>query len=645
MKYFYFGVFFLFFSNTFAQKVQVKKADKQYEKYAYVDAIATYEKVIKKGYKTPDMLQKVGDAYYFNSQFLDAGMWYAELFKLQPEATNPEYYYRYAQCLRSMEDYKQADVYLEKFYQAKGDDFRGELYKSSENYLDVINRNSGRFAIQPAMALNSEYSDYGTTLYDGKIVFASTRKNSVLTSRTQKWNDQPFSVLYASTISPTGNLEEPQNFSSKLDSKFNESTPAFTRDGKTIYFTRNNYLKKKGKSSIGSVNLKIYKATLKDGKWDNIVELPFNSDEYNVAHPALSPDEKTLYFVSDMPGSIGGADIWKVSISKNGIFGKPQNLGAGINTEGKETFPFISDANELFFASDGHPGLGGLDIFVSKITEKGFSRPENIGRPINGPMDDFGIFIDVNRNGFFSSNREGGLGYDDIYQFTEYKKLVCEQLLAGIINDIDTGKALEGITVELYDFERNRIATTITNERGEYLFDKPIACEMLYRVRASHENYSIDEGAVRIPEKSGESELNLKIKKTKQELSPVIDLRFVLGIPDIYFDLDKSNIRPDAEVELQKILTVMLEYPNLVLEIRSHTDSRASHTYNEKLSDSRAKASRQWLIDNGIAPNRLTAKGYGETQLVNHCADGVKCSEEEHQQNRRSEFIVVSGGE
>src|SRR5690606_4225575 len=214
-----------------------------------------------------------------------------------------------------------------------------------------------------------------------------------------------------------------------------------------------------------------------------------------------------------------------------------------------------------------------------------------------------------------------------------------------IINDIDTGEAVEGITVELYDFERNKIATTITNERGEYLFDKPIACEMLYRVRASHENYSTDEGAVRIPEKSGESELNLKIKKTKQELSPVTDLRFVLGIPDIYFDLDKSNIRTDAEVELQKILTVMLEYPNLVLEIRSHTDSRASHTYNEKLSDSRAKASRQWLINNGIAHERLTAKGYGETQLVNHCADGVICSEEEHQQNRRSEFIVVSGGE
>lgn len=648
MSYFlrlYIGIFLLFFSNAFAQKVQVKKADKQYEKFAYVDAIATYEKVMKKGYKTPEMLQKVADSYYFNSQFIEAGMWYAELFNLQPEATNPEYYYRYAQCLKSKEDYATADEYLEKFYTTKGDDFRAELYKSSENYMEDIQRNSGRFAIQSATALNSEYSDYGTTVYNGKVIFASTRKSSVFTSTTQKWNNQPFSILYASTISSTGNLEEPESFSSKLDSKFNEATPVFTKDGKTIYFTRNNYLKKKGKSSDGSINLKIYKATLIDGKWDNIIALPFNSDQYNVAHPALSPDEKTLYFVSDMPGSIGGADIWKVSISKNGTFGKPENLGTGINTEGKETFPFISTENELYFASDGHPGLGGLDIFVSKITDKGFSEPENIGKPINSSMDDFGFYIDANRNGFFSSNREEGQGFDDIYQFTEYKKLVCEQLLTGIITDIDTGETLEGIIVELYDANNQRIAETTTDSQGKYLFDTPIACDMIYRVRASQENYSTDEGTVKIPKKTGESELDLSVKRTKQVLAPGTDLRFVLGIPDIYFDLNKSNIRPDAEIELQKILDVMTEYPDLIVDIRSHTDCRASHAYNEKLSDSRAKASRQWLVDKGIAPNRLTAKGYGETRLVNHCADGVKCSEEEHQQNRRSEFIVISGGE
>lgn len=633
----------LFLTNAYGQKTYVKKAEKSYERFAYVDAIKTYEKVAQKGYKTPVILQKLGDAYYFNSQFIEAGIWYEELFKLEPVASNPEYYYRYAQCLKSKQDYAKAEEYLEKFVQKKGNDFRGELFNSSRNYIEEIERNSGRFTIFPIQTINSEFSDYGATIYDGNLVFASTRKNSIFTSTIQKWNNQPFSVLYVAKIDGDS-LGEPRNFSSQLDSKFNEATPIFTKDGKTIYFTRNNYLKKRSKSSDGTTNLKIYRASLINGKWSNITALPFNSSEYNVAHPALSPDEKTLYFVSDMPGSIGGSDIWWVNVINHKTYGKPQNLGTKINTEGKETFPFVSDENELFFASDGHPGLGGLDIFVSKITDKGCSEPINVGKDINSPMDDFGFYIDTNsRKGFFSSNREGGQGYDDIYRFTEIKKILCEQLLAGVITDIDTELPLEGALVELFNADEKLLAKYTTNSLGKYVFDNEIVCENIYRVRVSQTNYLTDEKSIQIPDISGESKLDFAIKKIKEELTPGIDLRFVLEIPEIYFDLDKWNIRPDAEIELQKILAVMFEHPTLVLEIRSHTDSRASHVYNEKLSDKRAKSSRQWLIDNGVAPERLTAKGYGETQLVNHCADGVKCSEEEHQKNRRSEFIVISG--
>lgn len=644
--YFLYIICLFFFSQGYSQKSYLKKANNEYEKFAYVDAIATYEKVIKKGYKNPAMLQRLADSYYFNSQFIEAEQWYRELFNLQPEAINPEYYYRYAQCLKSVRNYTQAAIYLEKFYQVKGNDYRAISHKSSDNYLDEIEENSGGFAIKPALALNSKYSDYGTTIYKGKLIFASTRKSNIFTSRIQKWTNQPFSMLYAAKISGDS-LQEPENFSSQLDSKFNESTPVFTKDGKTVYFTRNNYLRKKGKSSDGTINLKIYRATLRDGKWTNVMELPFNSNQYNVAHPALSPDEKTLYFVSDMPGTIGGSDIWKVSINKNKTFGKPVNLGETINTEGKETFPFISSTNELFFASDGQPGLGGLDVFVSKITENGYEKPTNLAKPINSSMDDFAFYISDDRSGFFSSNREGGKGHDDIYRFTELKKpeILCEQILEGVIVDQDTGIPLEGVTIELYDSQDKLIAQSMTDHDGKYVFEQPIFCDMLYRVRASQMNYSTDENSLKIPKKSGESELNLAIKRTKEFLAPGTDLRFVLGIPDIYFDLDKSNIRTDAEIELQKILNVMLEYPNLVVDIRSHTDSRGSNVYNEKLSDRRANSSRQWLIDKGIAPERLTAKGYGENRLVNHCADGVKCSEEEHQQNRRSEFIVISGGE
>jgi outer membrane protein OmpA-like peptidoglycan-associated protein/tetratricopeptide (TPR) repeat protein len=647
MKYCCLYIFcLLFFNQVFGQKSYLKKANKEYDKYAYVDAIATYEKVVKKGYKNPIMLQRLGDAYYFNAQFKEAGQWYKELFSIQPKASNPEYYYRYAQCLKSAEDYAQATIYLDKFYQAKGDDFRAVSHKFSEDYLDEIEQNSGRFDIKPATTLNSEYSDYGTTIYKDKLIFASTRKTSVFSSRTQKWTNQPFSVLYAAKINGDS-LEEPKNFSSQLDSKFNEATPVFTKDGKTVYFTRNNYLRKRGKSKDGTTNLKIYRATLRDGKWGNIIELPFNSDQYNVAHPALSPDEKTLYFVSDMPGSIGNSDIWKVAIKKNKTFGKPENLGETINTQGKETFPFISSDNELYFSSDGHPGLGGLDVFVSKITEKGLEKPRNIGKPINTPMDDFGFYMSDNHSGFFSSNREGGLGYDDIYKFKEISKpaSVCEQLLTGVITDIDTTLPLEGVLVELFNADDVLLVQYITDNQGKYIFEKEISCENVYRVRVSLENFSTDENSIKIPEASGESILNLSLKRTRTILAPGTDLRHVLGIPDIYFDLDKWNIRPDAEIELQKILSVMLEYPNLVLDIRSHTDSRASHAYNEKLSDRRAKSTREWLVKSGIASHRVTAKGYGETQLVNHCTDGVECTEEEHQQNRRSEFIVVSGGE
>lgn len=646
MKYFLsIGLFLALFTNVFAQKTQVKKADVAYEKFAYIDAIATYEKLAKKGYKTPDMLEKLGDSYYFNSRYAEAALWYSELFALQPEAKNPEYYYRYAQTLKSVEEYEKADRYLERFYQAKGDDFRGKAYIAEENYLEVIKRNSGRFTIEPAHILNSEYSDYGATVYKGSVIFASTRKGKFL-PLTQKWTNQPFSVLYASKITRDGNLEKPENFSSKLDSKFNEATPVFTKDGKTIYFTRNNYLKKKGKSSDGITKLKIYRAVLRDGKWTNITELPFNNDEYNVTHPALSLDEKTLYFVSDMKGGIGGKDLWRVSINKNGTFGTPENLGAPVNTEGDEMFPFISYDNQLYFSSTGHLGLGGLDIFVSEISEKGFSEPVNVGKPVNSPMDDFGFYIGSNRKGFFSSNREGGQGYDDIYKFTELKKLICEQLIAGTITDIDTKEVLAGVEIELYSADGKLLAKTITNEQGKYTFDGSVArCDELYRVRISRKNYATDENTLKTPDKTGESELDLSLKRTRRVLAPGTDLRFILGIPDIYFDLDKSDIRPDAEIELQKILNVMTEYPDLVVDIRSHTDCRASHAYNEKLSDRRAKSSRLWLISKGIAPERLTAKGYGETQLINHCADGVDCTEEEHQQNRRSEFIVISGGE
>ncbi|MNX55328.1 Outer membrane lipoprotein Omp16 precursor [compost metagenome] len=331
-----------------------------------------------------------------------------------------------------------------------------------------------------------------------------------------------------------------------------------------------------------------------------------------------------------------------VKINSDGTFSAPQNLGKAINTEGRETFPFVSADNELYFASDGRPGLGGLDVFVSKINDDGsYGDVQNVGAPINGGQDDFAMMIDSkNKNGYFTSNRDGGHGYDDIYRFTEIRKLNCEQTLAGDINDSETLTFLGGTKVTLLDSQFKIIKETVADANGKYAFE--VDCGKTYYVRAEKESYETKEAKATIARATGKTELALQLTKRIKPIDVGTDLAKTLDIPIIYFDLDKSVIRKDAAFELEKILAVMQQYPEMKIDVRSHTDSRQTKEYNAKLSDKRAKATIAWLVTNGIDTKRLTGKGYGETQLVNHCADGVKCTGAEHQANRRSEFIIVS---
>lgn len=414
-------------------------------------------------------------------------------------------------------------------------------------------------------------------------------------------------------------------------------------DGKTMYFTRNNYNEgKKQKDSKRITLLKLYKATFKEGQFTDVIELPFNDNEFSSAHPALSIDEKTLYFASDRPGSVGQSDLYEVKINSDGSFGAPKNLGPAINTEGKETFPFISKDNELYFSSDGHPGLGGLDVFVSKIEGNSFKEVINVGKPINGPMDDFAFMINTkNQNGFFSSNREGGIGYDDIYKFKELKKLSCEQLLAGIVTDAKTGAILTDTKVTLFDEKMNMIKEVYSDAKGTYTFDV-VECKKVYYVRAYKNDYNTVEERVVIGSETGETKLPLEMEPSVIPVKVGDDLAKVFKIKIIYFDLDKWNIRPDAAFDLAKIVDVMKEHPTMKIDVRSHTDSRQTHKYNEKLSDMRAKSTIAWMIGQGIEANRLTGRGYGETQLINKCSDDIACTEDEHQANRRSEFIIMS---
>ena len=632
----------LTFNGLAQNNAGVKKAEKQYEKFAYIDAIKTYERVAEKGYKSADMFQKIANAYYFNAELSKAAKWYTELFAMNTEL-QPEYYFRYAQSLKSVGDYAKADEMMALFNEKSSGDLRGKYAKEKRNYLEEIKANSGRYNIEDA-GINSEYSDYGSAFSGNRLVFTSSRDTGSFAHRKHKWTGQSFTNMYAADNTPEGALGTPEKFAKNINSKFHESTPVFTKDGNTMYFTRNNFNDgKKGKNANRITLLKIYKATLIDNRWQKATELAFNSDSYSIAHPTLSPDEKTLYFASDMPGTKGQSDLWKVAINGDGSFGTPVNLGENINTEARESFPLVTDENELYFASDGHPGLGGLDLFMARIKADGsYEAPLNIGAPANSPQDDFAYLIDTKtRKGFLSSNREGGKGFDDIYKFLETRKLICEQELSGIVTDLETGEILPNTKVTLSDEKFNKLKEVLSDEKGFYDFGL-VECGKIYYVKAEKEKYDTKEQRITISKTTGKTDLPIQLEKSVKPVTVGDDLAKAFGIKIIYFDLDKWNIRPDAALELEKILDVMKQYPDMKIDVRSHTDCRASFKYNEKLSDRRAKSTMAWLVKNGVDESRLTGKGYGETQLVNKCADDVQCSEEEHQANRRSEFIITA---
>lgn len=625
--------------SLYSQQAKVNTGDKNYSNYAYSNAIKTYENVAEKGYKSEGMFKRLGNSYYFNSDFENAAKWYGELFAMNV-AVEPEYYYRYAQSLKSAGETEKANKIFDEFNAKNGSDNRVIVYRKNENYRDEIERNSGRYTIENA-AINSPYSDYGSFVYNNKVYFASARDTGNFTQRKHKWTGRYFTNIYDADIDSATSLPSKVNkIKTTVNSRFNESSPVFTKDGRTLYFTRNNFVKgKKGKDSTRTTLIKIYKATLENGKWTNITALPFTSDNYSTAHPALSPDEKTLYFASDMPGTAGQSDIYKVEIN-DGSFGTPINLGKSINTEGKETFPYVTE-EEIYFASDGRPGLGGLDVFVGQIEDNGtISNIQNVGADINSPKDDFAYIIDpVSRRGYFSSNKDGGRGSDDIYGFLENKKLKCIQELDGIITDAITGHILPETKVTLYENQVEK-STTISDTAGFYTL--AVECGKTYTVKVEKQNYKEKELTVNIGKLNGKTSLPMTLDHARCKFAIGDDLGKCFGIKMIYFDLNKWDIGTNAATDLEKILAALNHNPNLKLDIRSFTDSRASFKYNENLSDKRAKATIEWLVTKGISPERLTGKGYGETQLVNNCSDGVKCTEEEHSLNRRSEFIITA---
>ncbi|MGB5436272.1 MAG: OmpA family protein [Maribacter sp.] len=632
---------FLVSHTTWAQEKLITKANQKYREYSFSPAIDIYKKVLDKGFVSADLLKNLGNSYYFNADYKEAAETYKRLLSDYTTDIGPEYYFRYSQTLKSLGNYDEAQDMMDQFSEKTADDVRAGIFKSEKDYLEEIKKNSGRYEIKP-FEYNTPYSEFATSYYKKGLIFSSDRDTGNLAKYRHTWNSKDFLDLYKVNTDSLDN-DLVIKLGDDINTRLHESTSVVTNDGKYLYFTRNNF--KDGKyitDENGIIRLKLLRATLIDGVWTNIEELPFNSDSYSTAHPTFSPDGKTMYFASDMPGSYGQSDIFRVAVYNDGKFGTPENLGNTINTEARETFPFVTSENVLYLSSDGHPGLGGLDVFATKIDSDDYKGAVvNVGEPVNSKMDDFTfVFKEDTRTGYFASNRDGGQGADDIYSFVETipLKLVCDQAISGTVRDKITNEVLVGATVKIIDENNNEVLTTITDSEGAYRLSAD--CNRGNFVRALMQGYVPSE------EYLGKSDGKPNIIDFYLERDQVTagfgdDLAKLLQLSTIYFDFDKYNIRKDSEIEVEKVIAAMEKYPSLKIKVNSHTDSRGRDAYNLWLSQKRAESTVNYMISKGISEDRLKGEGFGETKLVNHCENGVRCSAIEHEKNRRSEFIIL----
>lgn len=731
--------------SALSQTGKLKKADAYFEKLSYAYAVELYSELIGSEVDSPKMKSKLAQCFYNLGDMKNAELYFAQMIN-QTDATREDVFL-YAQALKQNGKYVESDQWMSKFHASASADLRGQSFINNTSYVTSIERQGVHFTIKNLLN-NSPFADFGAypAAFGSDIFFVSSRKKRVAVQNEWSWNSRRFLDLFRAQAATDQELMNEKLISKKVNSRFHEGPLCFTPDGKSVYFTRNNISKGKSKrDQKGIQNLKLFKADVDGlGNWSNIQELPFNSREYSVGHPTITSDGKFMYFASNMPGGFGGADLYKVEIYTDGSFGAIKNLGKSVNTEGQDMFPWISNDGHLFFSSNGHIGLGGLDIFVLLPAKNGaFGKLLNVGLPVNSQNDDFAFSMNRdNQTGYFSSNREGGKGDDDIYSYVLIKPFLQQLIVSGIIRDETNGEILAGIPVQLFDQNGKVIATALTDKDGNYSFDLEPENEYIVGVNnvlgyfSNSKNIStidIDPSVEKIsgdvslekdpglsvyclvtdkstgsplsgvsikvidastkgtvmqgatPE-SGDLKKGLVDHKIGDKLSYTVqlskagyldktlsfnysitqpgqiniheildvsmtkldvgqDLATLIDIKPILFDLNKFNIRKDASVELEKIIKVMNQYPTMVIELGSHTDCRGSIASNTTLSDKRANASADYIKARISNPERINGKGYGESKLKVDCpCEGTvksTCSEEEHQKNRRTEFIII----
>ena len=613
-----------------AQSNETKRADKHFNKYEFVEAATDYLKLVTDGKADTYVYSQLAESYFNVFNTVEAEKWYAKALETSSE---PEMVYNYSQMLKANGKYEESNTQLDLFASMRPADHRATAFRENPNYLPKILEKGKRFNVQN-LAINSEVSDFGGTLKNGKLYITSARNSN---RKTYGWNEEPFLDIYTAYVNDDGEFQTPSIIEQNINTKYHEGTVSFSPDGNTMYFSRESFYEKvyerdsitKYKISV----LNLYKSINQEGQWSEAEALSLNGDSYSVKNPSVSADGKTLYFASDKTGGYGNFDIYSAPIDENGSVGDATNLGQKLNTEGQEMFPFISANNTLYFSSNGHLGLGGLDVFFAKIVDGKVGPIRNVGIPVNGNADDFAFSInEETEEGFVSSNREGGVGSDDIYSIKKIQP-ICDVLVSVTVKDSKTGLILVGAAVSIQDADGNIFGTKTSNTEGvvEYI----IECNIDTKLVGSKIDY---ESGFTLVAGTSEEEVSADLLLTP--INEIILANKVILNP-IYFDFDKSNINAQAAFELDKLVQLMNKYKSIVLSAESHTDSRGSASYNLSLSERRAMTTAQYVISKGIDASRITGEGKGETVPSVDC--GGRCTEEEHQLNRRSEFLILAG--
>jgi outer membrane protein OmpA-like peptidoglycan-associated protein len=613
------------------QTKQLKKANKKYNEYEYINATNIYLEVANSGYQSKELYTRLSNALYFNARYREASTWYKALYDLRNGKLAPKVLLRYAQSLKAIGRKRQAAKVYDEFLKAT--EAIDNEFSSAKDYLAIIEKNSHRYQID-SLPFNSKNIDFGTFSKDGTIYFSSSRYRKKGIKRIDTWTNESFLDIYISQFDKeTQTYTKPTPLKGDVNTKYHESSPVITKDGKTMYFTRSNSTKQYKEDKKAITQLKIYRASMIDGKWTAVEDLAINGETFSNAHPVLNSEENRLFYVSNIAGGFGATDLYYVDILEGGKLGKPVNMGPKINTKGRESFPFVTTKNELYFSSDGHFGLGGYDVFYLDLSAKE-KQLVNIGKPINSSKDDYAFSIDNDtKQGFFSSNRGRS---DDVYSLLENQSIkeILERNISGIVVDKGTNFPIPNAMVTIRDADNKVVKTVYTDTTGA--FNVSINRFQLHILLAQKELYNPESTII---SKQEEKEIRLSLEKNAEKIEEGVDIAKLLNVV-IYFDFDKAEIREDAKVELEKVRAVLEKHPEINLILRAHTDSKGKDDYNMKLSDRRAKASMNYLIKKGIRANRLTAKGFGESEILNKCKNGEDCTEKEHQLNRRTEFII-----